>query len=58
VTHSADNDAPAPVYKPEGYTDSDQRADTAFLVGVRFGRESERAKMLAEGYVIPPGMSE
>lgn len=28
------------------YTDADQRADTAFLVGVRYGREAERARMI------------
>ena len=25
------------VYKPEGYTEDDQRSDTSFLVGVRYG---------------------
>lgn len=27
------------------YTDADQRADKAFLVGVAYGRDSERARM-------------
>lgn len=30
-------------YRPEGYTEADQRSDTSFLVGVRYGREAEKA---------------
>lgn len=35
------------------HTESDERADLAFLVGVRYGRESERQRMLDEGYILP-----
>lgn len=31
---------------PHEYTDADQRSDTSFLVGVSYGRETERTKML------------
>lgn len=47
----AENDAPA-------YTEADQRADTAFLVGAHYGREAERARMLAEGYVLHPARTD
>jgi hypothetical protein len=29
------------------YTEADQRSDTSFLVGSRFGKETERARILA-----------
>lgn len=45
-------------YKPQGYTEADQRADAAFLTGVHYGRETERARMLVEGYVIPSEMGD
>lgn len=34
------------------YTEADERADLAFLVGVSYGRESERIEMLDEGYTL------
>jgi hypothetical protein len=39
------------------YTAEDQRSDTSFLVGSRFGKETERARILdvlrSEGVQVP-----
>lgn len=35
-------------YRPEGYTEEDQRSDTSFLVGAAYGRDTERARLTAE----------